>query len=199
MKFYLDITLLPDAEANIGFLWQKVFQQVHIALVNVKNTSGKSDIAVSFPGYGGKEFPLGNKLRLLATTHERLNQLEIGRWLNRLSDYCHHTSIKEVPQTVEEFSTFKRVRFDTNVERMARRRAKRKGESFEDAMNILKGFKDKKSSLPYINMESSRKPQNQNKKHKFRLFIERIIQDEPSIGEFNCYGLSKTATVPMFK
>ena len=68
MNYYQDITLLPDAEANIGFLWEKVFQQVHLALVEKKNPHGKSGIAVSFPGYGNKGFPLGNKLRLLAPT-----------------------------------------------------------------------------------------------------------------------------------
>jgi len=61
MKYYLDITLLPDAETNLGFLWHKVYQQVHIALVENKVAKNQSEIAVSFPEYGSKAFPLGAK------------------------------------------------------------------------------------------------------------------------------------------
>ena len=192
MKYYLDITLLADAEANIGFLWHKVYGQVHIALVEGKNANGNSDIAVSFPEYGDKSFPLGNKLRLLASMREQLQQLDIDKWLNRLSDYCHCTSIKEVPQAVSGFMRFKRVQFDTNVERLARRRAKRKGESLEQAMQHFTGFKDQESKLPYINMISL------SKNKRFRLFIEKEEENGEKMGEFNCYGLSKTATVPWF-
>ncbi len=192
MKFYIDITLLPDNDANLGFLWHKVYGQVHIALVEGKNTNRNSDIAVSFPEYGDRSFPLGNKLRLLASTREQLHQLDIDKWLNRLSDYCHCTSIKDVPQAVSTFMRFKRVQFDTNVERLAQRRAKRKGESLEQAMQYFKGFKDQESTLPYINIISL------SKNKRFRLFIEKQEEKEERTGEFNCYGLSKTATVPWF-
>jgi len=192
MKFYLDITLLPDAEANLGFLWQKVYGQLHIALAEVKNTNGNSDIAVSFPEYDNKTFPLGNKLRLLASTQEQLQQLDIDKWLNRLMDYCHCTSIKDVPQSVNTFVRFKRVQFDTNFERLARRRAKRKGESFEQAMKHFASFKDQETKLPFINMISS------SKNNRFRLFIEKEVVEKATAGEFTCYGLSNHATVPWF-
>lgn len=51
MDYYQDITLLPDAEVNLGFLWQKVFQQVHIALVEHKVADNRSAIALSIPKY----------------------------------------------------------------------------------------------------------------------------------------------------
>ena len=187
MKYYLDITLLPDTEISFGFLWEKVYQQVHIALAE-----NKSAIAVSFPEYDDKTFPLGNKLRLFASTQSQLQQLDIGKWLNRLTDYCHYTSIKEAPQSVNTFVRFKRVQFDTNIERLARRRAKRKGESFEQAMKHFFGFKGQESKLPFINMTSL------SKNERFRLFIKKEIIDQATTGEFNCYGLSKTATVPWF-
>src|SRR3990167_8104397 len=87
MKFYFDITLLPSAEIPLSFLWEKMFQQVHLALVEMKSANGNSDIAVSFPEYDGKSFPLGHKLRLFASTKSQLQQLDIGKWLNRLADY----------------------------------------------------------------------------------------------------------------
>ena len=197
MKYYLDITLLPDSEADLGFLWKKVYQQIHIALAENKTINGGSAIAVSFPEYGSKVFPLGAKLRLLAKTQEQLNKFNALQWLNRLSDYTHCTSIKEVPLSVDKFVCFKRKQCDTNIERFARRRAKRKGETLEQALQYYVGFKDEESKLPFINMESL----SENK--KFRLFIQQEIVTEAVAGEFSCYGLSvsnaeKRPTVPRF-
>jgi len=196
MKYYLDITLLPDAEANLGFLWQKVYQQIHIALVDNKIAENQSAIAVSFPKYGDNTYPVGDKLRLLAEEKSQLEHLNIEEWLNRLTDYAHITSIKSVPLTVNEYAYFKRKQFDTNIERLARRRVKRKGETFEQAMQHFKDFNDKESELPFINIKSL------SDSHLFRLFFERKIVDTPEVGLFNCYGLShpeKQATIPWFK
>ena len=213
MKYYQDISLLPDAEVNLGFLWQKVYQQLHLALVEIKTVDNKSEIAISLPEYCDKQpaknetdkFPLGNKLRLFAVTQEQLQQLDVAKWLNRLTDYTHVTSIKEVPLSADKFVYFKRKQFDTNVDRLARRRAKRKGESFEQALKYYTNFKDQKTRLPFVNMLSLSSNKNLifSEKKKFRLFIEREIVDQESVGEFSCYGLSsrelsKQATVPLF-
>lgn len=219
MKYYQDITLLPDAEANLGFLWQKVYQQIHLALVQNSfesddtfiNKDGKevkinkSYIAVSFPKYHDKEFPLGNKLRLFAPTEEKLKQLDISKWLNRLTDYTHFTSIRNVPSSVEQYAYFKRKQFDTNIERLARRRAKNKNEPLEQALKYYSGFKDQKSKLPFINMISLSSDKNINfsQKKRFRLFVEREIVKHAAGDKFSCYGLSsrnndKQATIPWF-
>jgi len=150
MKYYIEITLLPNVEIPIYFLWQKLYQQIHLGLVEINNTQESVPIAVSFPQYNETLNHLGCKLRLFSSAQEQLQQFNISKWLNRLTDYCHHTSIKEVSQSVNVFARFKRKQFDTNVERLARRRAKRKGESFELAMKHFKGFKDQESKLPYI-------------------------------------------------
>lgn len=209
MKYYQDITLLPDAEVTLGFLWQKVYQQLHLALVEMKSPDNKSKVAVSWPEYGDNIFPLGNKLRLFAETQEQLNQLSIAKWLNRLTDYTHYTSIREVPHSVKLFACFKRKQFDTNVYRLSRRWAKRKGVSLEQALDHFSDFKEQESDLPFVNMVSLStnnksafsNPASTNE--KFRLFIEREIVDKCFVGEFNCYGLSsrepsEQATVPWF-
>ena len=193
MKYYLDITLLPDAEANLGFLWQKVYRQLHLALVEQQTANGNSAIAVSFPEYGNKDFPLGSKLRLFALTQSQLQQLDMGKWLNRLTDYSHCASIKKVSESVSTFVCFKRVQFDTNVDRLARRRAKRKGESFEQALKHFNNFKEQESKLPFVNMNSL------SKKEQFRLFIGKEIVKQTESSEFTSYGLSLGgATVPEF-
>ena len=194
MKYFIDITLIPDAEANFGFIWQKVYRQIHLSLVENKTTDGNSAIAVSFPEYGNGVFPLGNKLRLLAPNPAILTTVDVPKWLNRLNDYTHCTSIKEVPLSVANFARFSRKQFKTNIDRLARRRAKRKNEPFEQALkHLYASFKYQESKLPFVNMDSL------SKKERFRLFIEKEMVEQEEFGEFTCYGLSKGATVPWFE
>lgn len=191
MKFYCNITLIPDAEANLGFLWHKVFTQVHLALVENKLPDGNSAIAISFPEYGNKGFPLGSKLQVLAENASQLEELNLKKWLNRLSDYSHISSIKPVPE-VTKYARFSRKHVDTNKERLARRKSKRENIDFDDALNHFDGFTDQQSELPYINMESL------SEGARFPLFIEHELINHNVEGHFNCYGLSKAATVPWF-
>lgn len=189
MKYYLDITLLPDADVNLGFLWQRVYQQIHIALVENKTSDNISDIAVSIPEYGDKVFPLGTKLRLLSPSEKQLQLLNITKWLSRLTDYTHYTSIKQVPGSVSQFAYFKRKQFNSNIERLARRRMQRKDETFQQAMAYFNDFEQQRTKLAFLNVKSL------SGGGRFKLFIERELVDEP-IGngaQFNCYGLSERA------
>lgn len=203
MNYYIELTLHPNAEANLGFLWEKAYQQVHLALVENLNATGQSAIGISIPQYKKETFPLGSKLRLFAKTAAQLEKLNIQKWLSRLADYTRFTSIKEVP-TVDYFAIFRRKQFDTNPHRLARRRAIRKGESLEVALKHYSGFKDQEAKLPYINLVSLSSEQSYNEqRQRFRLFIEQEIVDQISTGDFNGYGLSsrkqtKQATVPCF-
>jgi CRISPR-associated endonuclease Csy4 len=191
---------LPDAEANLGFLWQKVFQQVHIALVENKIGDNESPIALSVVGYGETPFPLGNKLRLLAKDEEVLQKLDISRWLNRLSDYCHIKPIKPVPSDVTQFARFKRKPVKS-IEKKAKRRAEHLNKPYDEVLAyLLEEGRSIKSKLPFINVESqeSKKRAEQGISSRFLLFIEKTLSDKPEDGKFDCYGLSKTATVPWF-
>ncbi len=196
MKYYQDITLLPDAEANLGFLWHKVYQQIHLALADNKIAENQSAVAVSFPDYGDKKFPLGDKLRLFASTQEQLEQVNINQWLSRLTDYTHVKTIKPVSDQIEQYACFKRKQFKSNLEKEAKRRAKYKSESVEEALAHFSHY-EKESDLPYINMISLSMDDTKARRN-FKLFIEQAFFNEPQLGKFNCYGLSKTATVPWF-
>ncbi len=197
MNYYQDITLLPDAEITLGFIWQKVYQQVHIALADNKIAENKSAIAVAFPEYGSKGFPLGSKLRLLAETQEQLEQLDIKKWLERLNDYCHTKPIKAVPANIEKYVCYKRKQFKSNLLKEVQRRAKYKNETLEQALLHFQHYLNS-CNLPYINMTSLSMLDNQSKSNKFKLFIEQKILTQSRTGHFNCYGLSKTATTPWF-
>ncbi len=196
MKYYLDISLLPDTEISLGFIWQKVYQQVHLALVDNKFAENKSKVGLSFADYafekGAGIFPLGNKLRLFSDAESDLEKLTLASWLKRLTDYTHVSSIKEVPG-VCEYACFTRQQFKTNIFRLATRRAKRKNETFSEALQHYADFSDKKTDLPFIELKSL------SKNEQFKLFIKGEIIKNKKEGGFNCYGLSKEgATVPWF-
>ncbi len=200
MKHYIDITLLPDAEANLGFLWQKVFQQIHIALAENKIGENESAVALSIVGYGDKSFPLGNKLRLLATHDETLQKLDINRWLNRLTDYCHIKPIKPVPTNITQYACFKRKNVKS-IEKKAQRRAKHLNKPLDEVLAyLITEDKSKGCKLPFIHVDSqeTKKRLGHNGQSMFPLFIERELSDHYITGTFDCYGLSKTATVPWF-
>lgn len=192
MKVYLEITIKPQPEIPLYFLWEKVYQQIHLALVEAQGENGKVSVGISFPGYDACQFQLGCKLRLFALNMEELEKLYINKWLNRLRDYVHVKGIEPVPGKVDGHTCFKHLKLKGNKQKLARRRAKRKSETFEQALAYFDNFKEQSSRLPYINMIS------QTNGHRFRLFVEKLTKEQPRKGFFSCYGLSGTTTVPMF-
>jgi len=216
MKYYQDITLLPDTETNLGFLWHKIYQQVHIALADNKQADGTSKVAVSIPEYKAerkKAFPLGSKLRLISEKEE-LQSLDIEKWLLRLTDYCHVKPIKPVPDVVQ-YACFYRQAVKSVLKRAEKLtkhlnekntgQNKTVDEVFE---YLVTNNNAKESNLPFITLESqstsSSNPSTKHPKHKYRIFIKRTIGKKSVVGSFTCYGLSsripdKQATVPWFE
>lgn len=200
MQAYQEITLLPSEEIPCNFLWGKLYQQLHLALVENQqvttadkeaNSKDRSDYGVSFPNFDLNQNALGHKLRVFAPSREKLEQLDLQRWLSRLIDYCRVSKIEGVPPETEHVH-FVRRQFKSNIERLARRRMKRKGESYQDAMDYFGRLEKSKTRLPFIYLDSLSGGQ------RFPLFIEMIRTGAFSKGSFNTYGLSKTATVPWF-
>ena len=191
MKLYQEITLLPSPEIPLHFIWQKVYQQIHLALVECKDADGLSSIGVAFPFYSFENHTLGNKLRIFSPSQEKLSQVNIQQWLSRLTDYVHITSVREVPSNCT-YACFGRVQAKSNIDRLARRRAKRKCISEQQAVEELKGFQDEKKHEPYVYLKSLSGGQD------FRLFISHQLVEKEINGKFNLYGLSSAATIPWF-
>jgi len=192
MNYYQEISLLPNADITLYFIWQKLYQQIHLALAENKSGENVSKVGVSFPEYNAAEFLLGTKLRLFAEEEQNLERMQCGKWLERLRDYVHVGGIKPVPENPVGHACFKHVKMKGNKEKLARRRAKRKGESYEEALALFNNYDEQQSKLPYISMTS------QTNGQRFRLFIEKQEMEQPQSGEYSCYGLSKGTTVPMF-
>ncbi|EGR3971187.1 type I-F CRISPR-associated endoribonuclease Cas6/Csy4 [Vibrio cholerae] len=212
MDYYQEITLLPDADIALGFLWQSVFQQVHIALVEHKVGSNQSLVAVGFPDYRQAKFPLGAKLRLFAKEQATLEKLDIHSWLTRLEDYVHIKGIKPVPNDVTYVSFVrKQVKSPERIERDMQQKAALWAEkSGKPLVKCLADLQQSKPTvlcpLPFIYLHSQQtKQRSPEKSSKFPLFIQMEQQNASQNGGFDCYGLSaKTngqstlATVPHF-
>nr|WP_319555709.1 type I-F CRISPR-associated endoribonuclease Cas6/Csy4 [uncultured Vibrio sp.] len=214
MKYYQDITLLPEAEVSLGFIWEKVYQQIHLMLVEHKLDVNVSEVGLSFPAYGDKAFPLGSQLRLFADTEVSLSRLDVAKWLQRLSDYVHIKPVKLVPSDVNEYACFTRCnpksqqRRLKQLERRTSFLAQKHGVD-KDAMRaeLLASIEQHsgESKLPYINVQSLSTSAEPHLRHKFMLFIQcdKSSSQLGNINTFSCYGLSqrekgKQTFVPWF-
>ncbi|MBA3581149.1 MAG: type I-F CRISPR-associated endoribonuclease Cas6/Csy4 [Gammaproteobacteria bacterium] len=192
MKFYIEATLLPDAEIGLNFLWAKIYQQIHLALVEIQDANKQVPIAVAFPEHDKSTLYLGKKLRLFANEQSQLDALDIRKWLARFSDYVHFTKVREVPASISQYACFSRLQAKSNIERVARRKARRENITEQNALVLLKGFKDEKLKEPFIHLHSL------SGGNDFRLFISKREVEQAVTGGFNLYGLSASATVPWF-
>ncbi len=191
MKYYIDIRLLGDTEITLGFIWQKVYAQIHLALVKVQDAQNMVSVGVAFPHYGGS-FPLGDTLRLFTPAKEELELLNMEKQLKNLLDYVSIGEIKEVPIEITNYATFSRKQFKTNPARLARRYAKRHNVSLEEALKVYENMTDNESKLPFINIKSASTGQH------LKLFIEKHQVMQEQVGKFNTFGLNKASTVPCF-
>lgn len=197
MKSYVDITLLPDADIALYFLWSKVYQQIHLALVEAQDHNKTVNFGVAFPEYQYDEqnhkYTLGSKLRLFAHSESALQALDLRKWLARLSDYVYLTQIRPVPEKVEQFAFFKRLQPKNNIARLARRKARFAGISFDEAMAYYKDRKEVYSQAPFVRIRSL------SSDSQYRLLIAKEETDTTdSANGFSTYGLSASSAVPLF-
>ncbi|TRW97116.1 type I-F CRISPR-associated endoribonuclease Cas6/Csy4 [Candidatus Methylobacter oryzae] len=194
MRFYLEITLLPNPEVGINFLWSKVFQQIHLGLVEAQDEQGQIPVGVSFPEYetGEKYSVLGRKLRLLAGDEAALGRFDAARRLSRLSDYVHCTGIRPVPEKLTGYATYQRQQPKTGSERLARRYAKRHNVDYDTALARYSAMPHKTIATPFIHLKSLSGDQ------EFCLWIKKTVVAELSGRTFSSYGLSAASSVPEF-
>jgi CRISPR-associated endonuclease Csy4 len=194
MKHYIEITLLPDVEIPLNFLWQKVYGQLHLRFVEMKNENGLQPIGVSFPKHDTEANTLGEKIRLFAQDLESLERFNAKQTLRKLSDYVHVTSVRDVSTNVKTFGCFSRLQLKTSNLRLARRKAKRENVDVEIASSKLKNFCENKIvEPPFMWIQSV------SNGEKFKLFVVYNAQENDNgAAGFGTYGLSSKSTVPIF-
>lgn len=184
MQVYRDITLLPGDDIGHHFLWEKVFCQVHLALVENKNAEGRSPFGITFPEFDTENNRLGHKLRVFAPDQVTMEKLTLSRWLENLLDYVHLTSIRPVPETGGATVRTSRMQTKSNAERLIRRAAHRQNISLEEARVQRRNTKSQFTRAPYIWVKSL------SSGERFRLFIKQEMEERVQGSVFTLYGFA---------
>jgi CRISPR-associated endonuclease Csy4 len=195
MRYYIELTLLPNPEIDLYFLWSKVFQQVHLGLVERQDEQNQSMIGVTFPEYKqeARFATLGSKLRLFSPSQTELEAFDVRRWLDKLTDYVHITSIRSVPEKVTNYVACQRIQPKTGKDRLVKRFIKRHQDmTQEQALVHYEVFVDEQLTLPFIQLQSL------SSGHQFRIWIQQRIVAVAREGKFSCYGLSADTALPHF-
>ncbi len=193
MNYYINLTIQPDAETYKNMLFNKVYAKLHKAIYDIK----ASDIGVSFPE--AKRL-FGCVIRI-HSGQVRLQEMQNLNWLENLSSYCKISAILPIPDKIKGYRTFSRTRQTMTNAKLKKRVVyqKSRGILSTDASvkEYIKQYKAKMFQTgldnPYLELQST------STKSSYRLYIVFGEVQKYSIdGEFNRFGLSKVATVPIF-
>ena len=183
MNSYFTISILPDAEMPGTVIMNAIYSKLHKALYDLKATA----IGVSFPAY---QVTLGDLLRIHGNTND-LENLQKLNWLGGMIGYCKVSEIKQVPADTK-FRTVSRKQSTMSQSKL--KRLMKRGSISEEEIKAYKAkMLSKGLDNPYVELVSG---SNGNKHCRYIEFGELL--DKPVEGEFDQFGLSKTATVPWF-
>lgn len=184
---FIDLRVVSDPETSEPRLLGALYDKLHLTLVRRRC----NDIGISFPCYSLNPRALGPVLRLHGSV-EALAGLMEGDWLGGVRDHVRIGELAPVPPA-SSHRTIQRKQFKTSVERLRRRRMRRKGETVEQVERAIPSSAQQRPKLPYVYLRSKSTSQ------PFCLFIAMgTAQEQPVPGSFNSHGLSTTATVPWF-
>lgn len=194
MKHYIELTLIANTDINAFSLWSKLYQQLHLALVEMQDQHQRVPIGLSFPEYrmNEKYGVLGCKCRLFAAEPTNLERLNLAHWLERLSDYVHCTSIRPVPEKLSGYAIYQREQPKATKERLARRYARYHKVDYETALHRYSDRSFERVGRPFIRLKSL------SSEHTFCLWIKKTLVTEPLGDSYSSYGLSAVSSVPEF-
>lgn len=184
MDFYIDVTLLPDAEMPTNVLLNKVYTKFHKALFDLQ----ANDVGVSFP----ETIVTFGKVMRIHSDKSRLLELGNINWLGGLGGYCKFSEILPAPENAK----FRCVsRWRSNMSESHVRRLVKRGSISQDELKRYKAkmFATQMTTLPFLELESA-----SNGRFHRRYIQTSELLDHPVKGSFDYFGLSKIATVPWF-
>ncbi|WP_430009758.1 type I-F CRISPR-associated endoribonuclease Cas6/Csy4 [Methylophaga lonarensis] len=183
MDHYLDISLLPDPEFPATLLMNAIYSKLHKALYDLE----AKNIGVSFPNH---DSTLGNMLRVHGDK-AALRVLQEKNWIGGMSGYCTVSNLLPVPDGTK-FRTVSRKQ--TTMSQAKLRRLLKRGSISEDQVQQYKAKMFTQGlDNPYLELVSSSTGQ------KHRRYIQfGELKNVATHGQFDYFGLSKTATVPWF-
>jgi CRISPR-associated endonuclease Csy4 len=202
MNHYQDIKIFSDAECNLAFLRNKIYQKLHKAIFDLATTK----IGVSFPNSKENQkdtlpnILLGDTIRI-HSNKAKLQQLQNLNWLGGLVGYCKISDVLPLPDKVDGYRVISRIRQNMSFARMQKKIIHQQSKGYlktdEEIRVYEKYYKAKmfKTGLnnPYLELNSV------STGGKYRLYIEfGEVQDKAAVGDFNNFGLSNEATTAIF-
>lgn len=183
MDHYIDIRIKPDSEMRSNILLNMIYTELHKALHDMTPIN----IGVSFPRYN---VTLGNVIRIHGEK-AALHYLQDMNWLGGMSGYCEVSPVLSVPPGAK-FRTVSRKQPTMSQSKL--RRLIKRGSITEDEIRQYKAkLFSKGLDNPYVELVSA----SNGQKHRRYIEFGKLL-NEPVSGEFDQFGLSKTATVPWF-
>ena len=196
MQFYQDITLIPQADISPYAVWSKLYTQLHLAFVEQKDEQDKVGYGVSFPQYraiADKNIAyLGYKCRIFAPTEQAMQALNLGKWLERLTDYIHISRIRAVPSDIKGYAHYYRAIPKMTLDERVAHQAKRHGVSYDKAAKRFENYEEQPFTHPYVQLIS------QTNQQSYPLYIGRQTAQALTGTSFGTYGLSRESSVPEF-
>lgn len=183
MEHYIDISIFPNSEFSETVLMNALYSKFHKALWALHSTS----IGVSFPKY---HTILGSILRIHGEK-KTLQQLHDLDWQGNMSDYCMVSAILSVP-VYTKFRTVSRIQptmHQSKLRRLIKRGSIPENEISQYEEKMLSRYVDH----PYVELRSG----SNGHRHRRYIALGQLLE-QPIPGEFDQFGLSKTATVPWF-
>ncbi len=142
---------------------------------------------------------MGTKIRVFASSENDLQQLNLGKWLERFIDYVHITQPREVPRAkITGYAHYYRVNHRMSVEERIVHQAQRRNISLDQARQHFKQYVEQPVVEPYVSLKSLSAKREENVDRPYRLYIGKSLVDEARDGMFGTYGLSRMTTVPEF-
>ena len=185
MDFYINVRINPDAEMRENVLLNKVYSKFHKALFSLKST----DIGVSFPEYNVK---LGRTMRIHGSESKLIN-LQSMKWLGGLAGYCDESVVRSVPKNEVSHRTVSRKQANMTAAKL-RRLIKRSSISEVEVKRYKTDMFKQGLDAPYLELQSG----SNGHRHR-RYIILGELSAVARVGQFDQFGLSKTATVPWFR
>ena len=204
MKFYQEITIIPNHEIDKNFILARLFFLTHLGLVEVAkigNNPNKSNIAIGFPDYqysenvdtkkdeGNKNTNnkspakkgfgiIGSRVRLFAKNREDLENFNASSRFLSIIDYVKITEILEVPASkISSYAIFMRHQEKTNLQKLSKRYLDRE----QKLLNIINNSPDPTEITKAQQQLTARQNRRQN------LDINQFIASE----EYNKKQLAK--------
>ncbi len=188
MDSYFEVKAIPDPELLQSAVMGQLMQTLHGCLTDFDGRVG-----VSFPGYGQAR-TLGGILRLHGSSPD-MDQLKFQLESKpTATSYGLLTDVAPVPSKLKGHALFQRkhVKGKSNIRRLEKYH-RANGTWTADREKAIAEKYQQAVTYPHIVLKS-----HSTKQPKFLLFVEKKNVVQPISGEFNAYGLSKTATVPWF-